>query len=202
MINRKTLLEDLKKLVSRVEADLLARSEDASVPEISARLKSEYDRARSASRTAANYEDWRTDRLTQAAVAWVLSCVFVRFLEDNDLISPPRIAGPDDRLKLARDFHEHHFTSFPRDTDRDFLIAIFDTLQKLPGTADIFGSHNALREIPNWLSGDAAKEILQFFQTVDANTGTLVQDFTVRPEALRTSSDAPLRRAFHSRPDA
>jgi len=178
MINRKTLLEDLKKLVSRVEADLLARSEDSTVPEIGARLRSEYDRARAASRTAANYEDWRTDRLTQAAVAWVLSGVFVRFLEDNDLIAPPRIAGPGDRLQLARDFHEHHFTSFPRDTDRDFLLAIFDTLQKLPGTADIFGSHNALREIPNWLSGDAAKEILQFFQKVDANTGTLVQDFT------------------------
>ena len=178
MINRKTLLEDLKKLVSRVEADLLARSEDSTVPEIGARLKSEYDRARAASRTAANYEDWRTDRLTQAAVAWVLSSVFVRFLEDNDLIAPPRIAGPSDRLQLARDFHEHHFTSFPRDTDRDFFIAIFDTLQKLPGTADIFGSHNALREIPNWLSGDAAKKILQFFQKVDANTGTLVHDFT------------------------
>ena len=178
MINRKTLLEDLKKLVSRVEADLLARSEDSSVPEIGDRLRSEYDRARAANRTAANYEDWRTDRLTQVAVAWVLSCVFVRFLEDNDLISPPRIAGPGDRLQLARDFHQHHFTSHPRDTDRDFLIAIFDTLQKLPGTADIFGSHNALREIPNWLSGDAAKEILQFFQKVDANTGTLVQDFT------------------------
>ena len=178
MINRKTLLEDLKKLVSRVEADLLARSEDSSVPEIGVRLKSEYDRARAANRTAANYEDWRTDRLTQVAVAWVLSCVFVRFLEDNDLISPPRIAGPGDRLQLARDFHQHHFTSHPRDTDRDFLVSIFDTLHKLPGTADIFGSHNALREIPNWLSGDAAKEILQFFQKVDANTGTLVQDFT------------------------
>ena len=178
MINRKTLLEDLKKLVSRVEADLLARSEDSSVPEIGTRLKGEYDRARAANRTAANYEDWRTDRLTQAAVAWVLSCVFVRFLEDNDLISPPRIAGPGDRLQLARDFHQHHFTSHPRDTDRDFLVSIFDTLQKLPGTADIFGSHNALREIPNWLSGDAAKEILQFFQKVDANTGTLVHDFT------------------------
>jgi hypothetical protein len=178
MINRKTLLDDLKKLVSRVEADLLARSDDLSVPEIGDRLRSEYDRARAASRTAANYEDWRTDRLTQAAVAWVLSCVFVRFLEDNDLISPPRIAGPGDRLQLARDFHEHHFTSHPRDTDRDFLLSIFDTLQKLPGTADIFGSHNALREIPNWLSGDAAKEILSFFQKVDANTGTLVHDFT------------------------
>jgi hypothetical protein len=178
MIDRKSLLDDLKKLVTKVEADLLARSEDQNVPEIGARLTSEYNRARAARRTAATYEEWRTDRITQAAVAWVLSCVFVRFLEDNDLISPPRIAGPGDRLSTARDSHQHFFSSHPRETDRDFLIAIFDELAALPGTADIFGPHNALREIPTWLSGDAAKDIIQFFQRIEANTGTLIHDFT------------------------
>jgi hypothetical protein len=178
MIDRKSLLDDLKKLVTKVEADLLARSEDQNVPEIGTRLTSEYNRARAARRTAATYEEWRTDRITQAAVAWVLSCVFVRFLEDNDLISPPRIAGPGDRLSTARDSHQHFFSSHPRETDRDFLLAIFDELAALPGTADIFGSHNALREIPTWLSGDAAKDIIQFFQKIDANTGTLIHDFT------------------------
>jgi hypothetical protein len=178
MIDRKSLLDDLKKLVTKVEADLLTRSEDQNVPEIGARLTSEYARARTARRTAATYEEWRTDRITQAAVAWVLSCVFVRFLEDNDLITPPRIAGPGDRLSTARDSHQHFFLSHPRETDRDFLLAIFDELAALPGTADIFGSHNALREIPTWLSGDAAKDIIQFFQRIDANTGTLIHDFT------------------------
>ena len=47
-----------------------------------------------AERTAQNYEDWRSDAITQAAAAWVLSCVFVRFLEDNRLIDPPQIAVP------------------------------------------------------------------------------------------------------------
>jgi hypothetical protein len=178
MIDRKSLLDDLKKLVTKVEADLLARSEDQNVPEIGARLTSEYNRARAARRTAATYEEWRTDRITQAAVAWVLSCVFVRFLEDNDLITPPRIAGPGDRLSTARDSHQHFFTSRPRETDRDFLLSIFEELAALPGTADIFGPHNALREIPTWLSGDAAKDIIQFFQRIDANTGTLIHDFT------------------------
>jgi hypothetical protein len=178
MIDRKALLDDLKKLLARVEADLLARSADADVPEIGARLRAEYDRARAAKRTAATYEEWRTDRITQAAVAWVLSCVFVRFLEDNDLIAPPRIAGPGDRLSTARDTHQHFFTSRPRETDRDFLVSIFDELAELPGTADIFGVHNALREIPTWLSGDAAKDIIQFFQKIDANTGALIHDFS------------------------
>jgi len=177
-LNAKALLEDLKKLLARVEADLLARSSDADVPEIGARLRGEYDRARASKRTAATYDEWRTDRITQAAVAWVLSCVFVRFLEDNDLVSPPRIAGPGERLAIARGSHEKFFTSRPRDTDREFLLSIFDELQNLPGTADIFGGHNALREIPAWLSGDAAKEMLKFFQRIDASTGTLVHDFT------------------------
>jgi len=177
-LNAKALLEDLKKLLARVEADLLARSSDADVPEIGARLRGEYDRARASKRTAATYDEWRTDRITQAAVAWVLSCVFVRFLEDNDLVSPPRIAGPGERLAIARGSHEKFFTSRPRDTDREFLLSIFDELQNLPGTADIFGGHNALREIPAWLSGDAAKEILKFFQRIDASTGLLVHDFT------------------------
>jgi hypothetical protein len=178
MIDRTALLEDLKRLVTRVEADLLARSEDADVPEIAEVLRGEYERARAAKRTADTYGEWREDRITQAAVAWVLSCVFVRFLEDNDLISPPRVAGPGERLRDARDAHQHYFLSHPRDTDREYLLSIFDELAASPGTSGIFGPHNALREIPNWLSGDKAREVIQFFQKIDANTGLLIHDFT------------------------
>lgn len=178
MIDRSQLLDDLKQLVSRVESDLLARSEDADVPEIAATLEAEYDRARAAKRTAATFSQWREDRITQAAVAWVLSSVFVRYLEDNNLISPPRLSGPGERLRLARDAHQHYFQNHPRETDREYLLSIFDELAALPGTAGIFGDHNALREIPAWLSGDAAREILQFFQKADNASGTLIHDFT------------------------
>src|SRR5437899_1415190 len=94
MIDRAALLSDLQKLLQRLEADLLERSESADVPEVGKTLRAEYDRAKTHERTAQNYEDWRTDAITQAAAAWVLSCVFVRFLEDNRLIDPPKIAGP------------------------------------------------------------------------------------------------------------
>jgi hypothetical protein len=178
MIDRTALLEDLKRLVTRVEGDLLARSEDADVPEIASVLRGEYERARAAKRTADTYGKWREDRITQTAVAWVLSCVFVRFLEDNDLIAPPRVAGPGERLRQARDAHQHYFLSHPRDTDREYLLSIFDELAASPGTSGIFGPHNALREIPNWLSGDKAREVIQFFQKIDADTGLLIHDFT------------------------
>src|SRR3990172_4328419 len=105
MIDRGRLLSDLQDLLQRLEADLLDRSTSADVPDVGKTLRAEYDRARTAQRTAMNFEDWRSDAVTQAAAAWVLSCVFVRFLEDNRLIDPPRIAGPDQRLDRARDEH-------------------------------------------------------------------------------------------------
>ena len=94
MIDRSKLLSDLQKLLARLETDLLERSGSADVPDVGMALRAEYDRAKKAERTAQNYEDWRTDAITQASAAWVLSCVFVRFLEDNRLIDPPKIAGP------------------------------------------------------------------------------------------------------------
>jgi hypothetical protein len=104
--------------------------------------------------------------------------VFVRFLEDNDLIAPPRLSGPAERLRQARDAHQHYFLLHPRETDREYLLSIFDELAASPGTSGIFGPHNALREIPNWLSGDTAREVIQFFQKIDANTGLIVHNFS------------------------
>jgi type I restriction-modification system DNA methylase subunit len=178
MINRQALLADLQKFLQRIEADLLERSESTEVPEVPAALHAEYEKAAKAERTAQNYEDWRTDTITQAAAAWVLSCVFVRFLEDNSIIDPPKIAGPGDRLARARDEQELYFRSHPQHTDREYLLSIFAELAKLPGTKDIFGEQNAINDLPNWLSGDAAGELLNFFQKINASTGVLVHDFT------------------------
>jgi N-6 DNA Methylase len=180
MINRQTLLTDLQKLLQRIEADLLERSESTEVPEVPAALHAEYERAAKAERTAQNYEDWRTDTITQAAAAWVLSCVFVRFLEDNSLIDPPKISGPGERLARARDEYELYFRSHPQHTDREYLLSIFEQLAALKGTKEIFGEHNAIRDLPNWISGDAAGELLKFFQTIEASSGVLVHDFTDR----------------------
>ncbi|MBB02271.1 MAG: SAM-dependent methyltransferase [Planctomyces sp.] len=178
MIERKRLLSDLQTLLKRIEADLLQRSEASDLPEVGQRLQAEYERAQAAERTALNYEDWRNDAITQAAAAWVLSCVFVRFLEDNELISPARISGPGKRLQRARDEHELYFRAHPTETDREYLLSIFDELAALPGTKEVFGEHNPIRELPIWLSGDAAGELLQFFQKIEADTGDLIHDFT------------------------
>jgi SAM-dependent methyltransferase len=176
VIHRPQLLADVQTVLRRLEADLLERSEEmAPVTEV---LRGEHQRARTAERTAQSYDEWRSDYITQMAAAWVLSCVFVRFLEDNRLIDPPRVAGPGERLARARDEHEIYFRAHPTETDREYLLHIFDELARLPGAKDIFGAHNPIHELPTWLSGDAAGALLTFFQRIDANSGALVHDFT------------------------
>ncbi|HUY32639.1 MAG TPA: BREX-2 system adenine-specific DNA-methyltransferase PglX [Pirellulales bacterium] len=178
MIDRAALLADLRKLLQRLETDLLERSESAEAPQVGWTLRADHEQAKAAARTAQNYEDWRGDAITQAAAAWVLSCVFVRFLEDNQLMAPPKIAGPGQRLRQARDEWELYLAQTPQPNERDYLLNVFDALANLPGTKDVFGVHNPIRELPNWLSGDAAAALLQFFQTINAETGLLVHDFT------------------------
>jgi len=180
MINRQALLSDLQSLLRTIEADLLERSDSAEVPEVGRWLREEYAKAKDAQRTAQTEKQWIDDFVTQVAAAWVLSCVFARFLEDKELVDPPRIAGPGGRLDRARDEHTLFFQDPKRAklTDREYLLDVFAALAKLPAGGDVFGEHNPMNALPNWLSGDAAGELLRFFQRIDADSGDLVHDFT------------------------
>jgi hypothetical protein len=178
MIDRPHLLSDLQALVRKLEADLQERIDSTEVPEVGQRLWAEYDQAKQAERTAQTFNQWATDYTTQMAVAWVLSATFARFLEDNGLVSPPRISGLGDELQRARDEHEVYFRAHPTETDREYLLWMFRQLARLPGAQEIFGEGNLIWELPTWLSGDGAKAILAFFQTIDPSTGALVHDFS------------------------
>ena len=81
----KTLLADLQGLVKYLRTDLLERAIEVS--EVDRGLREAYAATKKAERTAQAFEDWRDDYLEQVAVAWVLACVFVRYMEDNDLIA-------------------------------------------------------------------------------------------------------------------
>ena len=180
MIDRTALLSDLQTVLRSLEADLLDRTESTEVPEVGEWLRAEYQKAKDAERTAHTYKQWLDDFITQVAAAWVLSCVFVRFLEDNELIDPPRIAGAGARLDRARDEHTLFFQDAERAklTDREYLLDIFDGLAQSSAGKDVFGPHNPLRALPNWLGPDAAGELLRFFQKIDSDSGDLVHDFT------------------------
>src|SRR5438128_12680655 len=119
MTDSDTLLADLKKLLGRLETDLRERSSE--VPALSDALRAAYDNARQAERTAQLFETWRDDYLTQAAVAWILACVFVRFIEDNGLIDTPLLGGSGERLQQAKDQRTLYFQQHPIDSDRGYL---------------------------------------------------------------------------------
>ncbi len=68
MIERKRLLDDLQKLLPRIEADLFERTESAEVPEVGDQLRREFEAAKQAERTAQSYSEWRlVIQVTQAA---------------------------------------------------------------------------------------------------------------------------------------
>lgn len=162
-------------MVKRLEDDLRKRCDEN--PEVDAPLKARYDEAKSKKRTAATYKAWREDEITQIAVAWVLACVFIRFLEDNELVETPKLSGTGARLQRARDEHELFFREHPTETEREYLLSVFEETGRLPGMTEFFSKkHN-----PLWTaapSGDACRELWQFWQKTDAVTGALVHDLT------------------------
>ena len=111
MIDSTRLLSDCKALVQTLEVDLRDRVDHS--PELRAALMREHSEAMAAGRTRRTLEEWERERITQGAVAWVLGCVFVRFLEDTGLVETPRLAGPGDRLRQARDQQAHFFREHP-----------------------------------------------------------------------------------------
>jgi hypothetical protein len=181
MIDAKVLLTDLTRLLKRLEDDLRERalSPSSEVPELRGQLQAEWEVARDAERTAETFESWAEQIITQAGVHWLLSCVFLRFIEDNELVDRPWISGTPQsgRLALARDTHDVYFRAHPHQNDRDFLIASFREAGALPGLHTFFDeAHNPVFRLG--ISGDAAVAVMQFWQDVAADTGLLVRDFT------------------------
>ena len=181
MIDAKVLLADLTRLLKRLEDDLRERalSPVSEVPELRAQLKAEWQAARDAERTAETFESWAEQIITQAGVHWLLSCVFLRFIEDNGLVDRPWIGGTphSGRLALARDRHDAYFREHPHQSDRDYLTACFREAGALPGLHTFFDeAHNPVFRMG--ISGDAAMLVMQFWQEVAVDSGALIRDFT------------------------
>ena len=177
MIDAPLLLADLTRLLKRLEDDLRRRIAD--VEALKTALHAEWQAAHAAARTAETFETWVDQVVTQAGVHWLLACVFLRFIEDNELVDRPWLGGTpgSGRLALARDRHEAYFRAHPMHSDRDYLVAAFREAGALPGLRTFFDeTHNPVFRLG--ISGDAAMALRQFWQQVDPNTGALAHDFT------------------------
>ncbi|GDY33305.1 hypothetical protein GTS_49380 [Gandjariella thermophila] len=172
MLDRSRLLTDLQRQVKLLEADLRERVETE--PEFGDRLRAEHAAAIKAKRTAATWASWRNDEVTQAAVAWVLGTVFVRWCEDNELIHPV-LSGPGSRLAEAEDAQTKFFREKPHATDADWIEHGFAELRRSDAGAMLFDPrHNPAYRIP--VSHDGAKALIAFWRTRQAD-GSLVHDF-------------------------
>lgn len=176
MIDPKALLDDLKREVTRLEDDLRTRCD--AEPSADAPLKTAYDAARAGQRTALTYKAWREEELTNVAVAWVLACVFIRFLEDNALVETLHLAGPDAAgIGRARDQQIVFFREHPGLSEREYLEHAFAEIGRLPGMADLFDRrHNPLWTVGP--AGDAARAFIEFWRRTDAESGRPVHDFS------------------------
>ncbi len=152
--------KSLRPVLKLLHADLIERAKE---PGVSAVLKLAWEKEKKSKRTAAGFEPWRRSRCMQVAAAWVLSVVFVRTLEDRDLLTRRRLYGPG-----AED-SEAQFTALaPYLTPRDYLLTVFRELAKLPGSAAVFDP----RHNPVWVLGpsaDAARKLLDVFQKPGKN---------------------------------
>ncbi|RYF60574.1 MAG: BREX-2 system adenine-specific DNA-methyltransferase PglX [Comamonadaceae bacterium] len=166
------LVKALRKQVTILEDDLRARVDgvdvDARQPEVGDRWKAEHAAALKAQRTAASWQAWRDERVTQAAVAWVLITVFARYCEDHALVSKAWIGGPDaDARQQALDARRAYFTTHREHTDREWLGTIIEHFAKLDATSGLVDEFSPLHQVAP--SGDAARGLLEFWWDKDAS---------------------------------
>jgi hypothetical protein len=147
----KTLLPDLKTRAQH--------------PAVAAALMRQWQAETGANHTADGFLAWEQRTLEQVGAAWVLSCVFVRTLEDRDLLARRRLAGPG-----AADSEQLFFEIAPSLTARDYLLTAFREVASLPGAEDLLGAaHNPVWRLAP--SAETARALLEFFRLQDAQGG-------------------------------
>lgn len=156
----------LRKQVLNLEADLRVRMDgddhDLRQDGVYEAWKLDYDIAFAAKRTAWTWLEWRNDRVTQAAVGWVLLTVFARYCEDNALVSPRWIGGADaDQRAHALDARRAYFQEHPEQTDREWLGQIIGHFAKYDATKALVDKYAPLHLVSP--SGDAARALLEFW---------------------------------------
>ena len=157
------LTHDLATFLSQtLLPDLTARTRD---PDVDAALRKSHAAEAAEHRTADSFAEWVAHLIEQVGAAWVLSCVFVRTLEDRDLLDVRRLAGPG-----AADSEQLFFELFPALSHRDYLLCVFREVSRLPGAEALLGpgQNPAWRLAP---SPAAARALCEFFQQTDEARG-------------------------------
>lgn len=181
----KESLRAYRDLVTTLEKDLHAQV-DASAT-LHGELEAAWGEARRKQRTGDSFAEWLDAYLTQIAVAWVLTTIFARFLEDNALVDDPWIAAEGQQKARVDDTYRHYFQQNPMHSDNDYLHAAFRRLAALPAGGMFARARNPLYRLK--ISGDAGQAVLRFFNEVDPDTGRLVHCFQTHAGDTRFLGD-------------
>ncbi|WP_336671845.1 BREX-2 system adenine-specific DNA-methyltransferase PglX [Tsukamurella sp. USMM236] len=157
----------LKPQLKALVEDMRARLNDDEVGAL-AEWQATYDEARKQERTAVSWTDWSEDQLTQAAVGWLLTSVFVRFCEDNLLLGETGvwITSPDHTLRQrALDAENSFYRSNPDASYREWLQVAFDELGAHRATEGLVDSQAAIHIFAP--SSDAVQRLLEFWRAID-----------------------------------
>jgi hypothetical protein len=151
----------VRGLLRSLVADLRARvGTDAALHH---RLAAEHARAVESQRTADTFESWCDEQCEQAAVAWVVGCVLLRFCEDNGLLDQVWLGGAEgDSAPRAHRARRHYLTVHARDNDRHFLRQGFAHVAALFPGSRLLDERN-----PVWwfdLSAPGAEALATFFR--------------------------------------
>ena len=88
MVNSEVLLTDLKKLLGQLEGDLRERADD--VPTLGESLRSAYQRAKQAERTAQSFETWREEYPNSVALLSSRARALTTLRQINSQMNPFR----------------------------------------------------------------------------------------------------------------
>ncbi len=154
-----------RPVLALLEKDLLERARASRG--VSSALLERHAEEVAAHHTADDLDSWQRQLVRQIAAAWILSCVFVRVLEDRGLLTRNRIAGPG-----AEDSEKAFYGIAPSLTPRDYLRTTFRELSSFPAGAALFDA----RHNPVWLLGpsaEASRALLALFRAPDADAPSL-----------------------------
>jgi hypothetical protein len=160
-LDHATFLQAAQPVLALLQDDLAARAKAS--PAVTAALVARHADDRAQQRTGDSFVEWSERFVEQVAAAWLLSCVFVRTLEDRGLLGHNRLGGQG-----AADSMNLFLALAPSLNERDYLLTTFQELQRFAVTRELFdASHN-----PVWLltpSAEAARALVGLFQTPRAD---------------------------------
>lgn len=168
------LLKDLQAELKPLVDDMRARCDEH--PAVDAVVRAEWDEAASRWAYVCSYTVWRDDHLTNVAVAWLLALVFVRFCEDNDLVTPPLLGGSADRRDVARGHRTLYFQQHPGDGDRASGCWRCSTVPVACLVCRMCWVRTA--RCGRWARRLMARRLIEFWEKADPETGEVRHDFT------------------------